>query len=731
MDDITLTLSGSDIITIFLSFMSVLIAIAAYRITRKQLHLYLDEIYKQRILENNEETTLFDSQNIQSSTRCYIEPNCSNVDPAREAEPRDLIIIKNNIFDAVEEYLSKENPGKNAYHHILILADSGMGKTSFVLNYYVKNKRKKHNPHKIYLVPLGKKDADKFIDNIPNQKDVIIFLDALDEDQQAIKNYHKRIAELMDKCENFKRVVITSRTQFFPSDEEIPKETGIAKLGTKQLGEEGAYKFLKLYLSPFSDDQVEAYLKKYYKWRFKERKKALDLIKKIENLKVRPMILAHIPYILDPTQGHEIKYSYELYELMIEGWLVRESNFVPKNALRNFSENLAVDLYIKSAQRGSELVPAEELKKLADKWHISLEKWQLTGRSLLNRDAEGNYKFAHRSIMEYLYVKNYQYRSGIELTDQMKTFLREIIEAVGIEELSPDLCLFCFENENNSLQKKLIFGKQLGKSGDPRFHSNYWFLPDDPLLGFIEIPAGKFLMGSDSKKDKEARDNEKPQHSLYLEQFYISKYPVTVMQFNTFIESTGKEVRSGGKEEGNHPVVNVSWFEALEYCQWLTKQLKNNKECLEKFSSLFQTNDWHVTLPSEAEWEKAARGTDGRIYPWGNTFDGNNLNYDGTNIKDTSPVGCFKNGSSPYQVMEMSGNVWEWTRSINANYPYKPTESRENLQDNKGARVVRGGCWLNSARNCRVACRRRGTPDYRYGDIGFRLCLSPRLASKS
>ncbi|MBF0453076.1 MAG: SUMF1/EgtB/PvdO family nonheme iron enzyme [Candidatus Magnetomorum sp.] len=157
-------------------------------------------------------------------------------------------------------------------------------------------------------------------------------------------------------------------------------------------------------------------------------------------------------------------------------------------------------------------------------------------------------------------------------------------------------------------------------------------------------------MGSDSQKDKEAHKDENPQHSLYLEQFYISKFPVTVMQFNTFLESTGKEVQSSGKDKGNHPVVNVSWFKALEYCQWLTIQMKNNKECSEKFSTLFQTNDWHVNLPSEAEWEKAARGTDARIYPWGNTFDDNNLNYDGTNIKDTSPVGCFKNGESPFQM---------------------------------------------------------------------------------
>jgi len=404
---------------------------------------YRNQIRTQRILENNEETCLFDSHEIQRSTHCYIEPNCTNVDPAREAEPRNLIIIRNSIFDTLDKYLSKEIPEQNAYHHILILADSGMGKTSFVLNYYARNKQKKRNQHKIYIVPLGKKSADEFIDKIQNKKDVVIILDALDEDQQAIKDYNKRIAELMEKCSNFKRVVITSRTQFFPSDEEIPKETGIAKVGAKHLGEEGAYTFLKLYLSPFSDEQVEAYLKKFYKWRFKERKKAFDLIKKIENLKVRPMLLSHIPYILDQTKGNEIKHSYELYDIMIEGWLDRESRFVKKDDLRNFSENLAVDIYNKRTQRGTERVNAEELKILAEKWKISLENWQLTGRSLLNRDAEGNYKFAHRSIMEYLYVKNYKYRHDIILTDQMKIFLREMVQAgvVNIKEIPNQLSI--------------------------------------------------------------------------------------------------------------------------------------------------------------------------------------------------------------------------------------------------------------------------------------------------
>ena len=731
MDDIQLTLKLSELITIVLSLIAIIIALVTLWLTRKQWQLSLNthrkEINEQRIFKNNAETALFDSEDIKRSTHCYIEPNCSNVDPSREAEPRHLIIIENNIFDAVDKYLSTETPEKNAYHHILILADSGMGKTSFVLNYYVKNKKKKHHQHTIYIVPLGKPNADEFIKNVPNKKEVIIFLDALDEDQQAIQDYHKRIGELMEMCRDFKRVVMTSRTQFFPSDEEIPKDTGIAKVGARSLGDNGAYVFLKLYLSPFSDDQVDAYLKKLYKWRFKERKKAWALIQKINYLKVRPMLLTYIKDIVHKAASNDIKYAYQLYDILIEGWLDRENYYVNKDNLRNFSENLALNLYDNSARRKTERIPGQELKILAEKWNIPLESWQLTGRSLLNRDADGNYKFAHRSIMEYLYVKKFKYHEGIVLTDQMNMFLEEMIlsGAIDPQKLPPSLCLFCLKSTSVPIKQKLIAGERLSVFGDPRFLPDAWFLPDDPLFGFIEIPAGKFLMGS-SLTDRKAFKNERKQHSLFLETFFIAKYPVTVMQYRTFLEYTGKEVPSNlyNNKHGNHPVVNVNWFEAITYCQWLTKQLKEKNEIAEQVTSLFNTNDWQVMLPSEAEWEKAARGTDGRIYPWGNTFDGNYLNYNATGIGRTCPVGCFEKGASPYHIEEMSGNVWEWTRSTYKNYPYVYDDGREDIKDKNAVRVLRGGRWYYPVRDCRIAYRFRYRPDYRDEIFGFRLCIS-------
>ncbi|MGH7601471.1 MAG: SUMF1/EgtB/PvdO family nonheme iron enzyme, partial [bacterium] len=221
-------------------------------------------------------------------------------------------------------------------------------------------------------------------------------------------------------------------------------------------------------------------------------------------------------------------------------------------------------------------------------------------------------------------------------------------------------------------------GNALARLGDPRFNSDAWFLPDEPLLGFVEIPAGEFLMGSDKKKDSQAFDDELKQHKITLPLYHIARYPVTVAQFQSFVNESGYKPEYPECLDGlpNHPVVNVTWYEALKYCEWLTAQLRAWEGTPEPFASLLKKDNWRVTLPSEAEWEKAARGADGRIYPWGNEADANRANYVDTGIGATSAVGCFPDGKSPYGCEEMSGNVLEWTRSLWEDYPY-PSDAKE------------------------------------------------------
>lgn len=278
--------------------------------------------------------------------------------------------------------------------------------------------------------------------------------------------------------------------------------------------------------------------------------------------------------------------------------------------------------------------------------------------------------------------------------------------------------------------ERVAAGDTLARLGDPRFRADAWFLLDEPLLGFVEIPAGSFLMGSDKKKDPQAYDDELDQHSLELPAYYMARHPVTVAQFKAFANDSGITLADADCLAGivNHSVVNVTWHEALTYCDWLTRKLRDEEGTPLELASLLRERKWRVTLPSEAEWEKAARGPEGRIYPWGDKPDTNCTNFSDTGIGGTSAVGCFPKGASPYGCEDMSGNVWEWTRSHFKDYPYVAADGCEDLTaEDDVDRVLRGGAFLSVglARHARCAYRSCDLPYLRDGDIGFRVVLSP------
>jgi formylglycine-generating enzyme required for sulfatase activity len=235
-------------------------------------------------------------------------------------------------------------------------------------------------------------------------------------------------------------------------------------------------------------------------------------------------------------------------------------------------------------------------------------------------------------------------------------------------------------------------------------------------LELVRVPAGEFLMGSDPEKDERAYDDEQPQHTIDLPEFAIGKYPITNAQYAAFVQATGHrapkhwekgEIPSG---KGDHPVVYVSWDDAMAFCEWLS-----------------QETDKGFVLPSEAEWEKAARGTNGRIYPWGDEDPTADLCNFGKNVGDTTPVGNYSpKGDSPYGCADMAGNVWEWTRSLYKDYPYDSEDGREDLDAGGDVRrVVRGGAFAYNTRVVRCAFRHRLDPNYRNRNYGFRVVVSP------
>ena len=261
-------------------------------------------------------------------------------------------------------------------------------------------------------------------------------------------------------------------------------------------------------------------------------------------------------------------------------------------------------------------------------------------------------------------------------------------------------------------------------------------LGEGVTMEFVRIPAGEFWMGSDKKKDAQAYDNETPQHKVTLSEYLIGKYPVTVAQFAVFARVAGyqtsaekegygwgwtgskweqikganwKQPRGPGSDstqKDSHPVTQVSWNDATAFCQWAS-----------------QMTGQSARLPSEAEWEKAARGPasgsgSGRLYPWGDqTADKSLANY-AQNIGGTTPVGQYSpQGDSPYGCADMAGNVWEWCADWYAAYPGNTVS---NSDYGEKYRVLRGGSWLIDESNSRVSIRNGLAPDRRLDSSGFR-----------
>jgi serine/threonine-protein kinase len=229
---------------------------------------------------------------------------------------------------------------------------------------------------------------------------------------------------------------------------------------------------------------------------------------------------------------------------------------------------------------------------------------------------------------------------------------------------------------------------------------------------WVSIPAGEFLMGSDKARDRQAHDSELPQHSVRLPEFRIARVPVTNAQYVAFVQATGRVApehwKDGkipqGKEQ--HPVVNVSRHDACALCAWAS-----------------EVTETPVRLPSEAEWEKAARGTDGRIWPWGNKPPTKELCNFNNNVKDTTPVGAYPRGAGPYGVLDMAGNVWEWTGSLYEPYPYDAADGREDPEA-AGLHTLRGGSFVGYDVYVRCAYRDYYFPGDGYDFIGFRV-VSP------
>jgi formylglycine-generating enzyme required for sulfatase activity len=234
--------------------------------------------------------------------------------------------------------------------------------------------------------------------------------------------------------------------------------------------------------------------------------------------------------------------------------------------------------------------------------------------------------------------------------------------------------------------------------------------PFEPEM--VLIPAGEFLMGSDPRKDPDARGDEQPQHALYLPEYYIAKTSVTNAQYLAFVRATGHRQpywKNGNPPQGkeDHPIVYVSWDDANTYCRWLA-----------------EVTGKPYRLPSEAEWEKGARGMDGCVYPWGDDPpDKTRCNF-GDFDRGITPVGKYSpQGDSPYGCADMAGNVWEWTSSLYVEYPYDPNDGREDMRRVGGVRALRGGAFYSDTNAVRCGHRLWNLPRSSPPSGSFRVCI--------
>lgn len=260
------------------------------------------------------------------------------------------------------------------------------------------------------------------------------------------------------------------------------------------------------------------------------------------------------------------------------------------------------------------------------------------------------------------------------------------------------------------------------------------YLPFDFVPQLLKIPAGKFLMGSTKEQAQEAVKEgtdknwvecEQPQHEVELSEYFIGKYPITNHEYQAFVHEASARSPQGwdggnySAEKSDHPVVNVSWNDAQNYCKWLS--VKTGKT---------------YRLPTEAEWEKAARGEKGLIYPWGDEFDSKKCNTVEAKIGDTTPVGHFSQagGDSRYGCVDMVGNIWEWCNDWFHEKEYKNRFGKmlKNPQGppRGGYRVLRGGSFNHNLRYARCTYRTRHDPDLFNYYRGFRVMVSTIIKSE-
>lgn len=679
----------------------------------KQLQAYLQNKKTAKDL-----SPYFEYQKVKQATDLYIHTQGQNLPPTHEEEMAQsaMFIVKKRLIPWFIRNAFDEKKESDKFY--LILADSGMGKTTFLINLYIRYMSRWGKKHQIKLLPFGDDRIIKHLEELAKKQDdaknTILLLDAFDEYKGLLppetpdglsddERFRKRLDEIVELTRDFREVVITSRTQYFPGQEDKPYELKIPRFDDK-----GFHTLAKMYLSPFDNDEIKRYLNKKYGvlqfWNRRKKRIAESIVKASPKLMVRPMLLAYIDYLVEDKR--QFKTTYQIYETLIEKWIEREANKRKhesttrekfKRDLYAFSRKIALVVYDKHRQHSTLSVDKEAARQLCEAENLDLRDYEITGQSLLTRDANHHWKFAHKSILEFFLAKEAAGKPG---------FLAELLQSN-------------------------FAGMDMAKT----------FCDEVGVPDMVFVKGGTFTMGCTAEQGGDCQNNEKPARQVSLSDYYIGRTQVTVAQFAAFIEDSGyrTEAEQGGgsyiwsgsewkltkgvdwrcdekgksraKEAYDHPVIHVSWNDAVAYCEWLSR----------KSGGRFQ-------LPTEAEWEYAARG--GSLSKGFKYAGSDNLGlvawHSGNSGSKMYPVA--RKISNELGLFDMSGNVWEWCADDwHDSYEKAPTDGSAWVDSpQRGSfRVLRGGSWNGNAEFCRVSGRNFSYPDYRYFSSGFRVVLVP------
>lgn len=325
----------------------------------------------------------------------YIHTRAQDMDPCEQEEIKEnngKFFSQSLIRFFITEAFNKNSAGK----FYLVLADSGMGKTTFLLRLYRECLRKFNSAKKpsVKLIPLTDPNCIANLQRIENPENTILLLDAFDENNEAISDCNAFFEKLVKATASFNKVVITCRTQFFPSRKEEPSITNFIQVGRHKKRTE----IVKKYLSPFTDEEVRRYLKKRFRFNLRLQKRAYKIVRKVPNIMARPLILNWINFLCDSNENYQ--YSYQIYDTIITKWIEREDLGHSEGSLFELSRSIADYMF----RNETTTIPAKKVEEIASQKKIDLEPIIAKSRSLLNRNGRGEYKFAHRSFLEYFIV---------------------------------------------------------------------------------------------------------------------------------------------------------------------------------------------------------------------------------------------------------------------------------------------------------------------------------------